>query len=214
MTGEISSAQPPPTGPRPAHRSRMRLLLWQWRRSPLRRPSDRLHAWITLTLALAVLVTAPAAMFAAGSSAQRHYQSTAQHEAFTRTQRPATLTRDAPRHPEPGSDEAKEARYPVPVRYTDAHGRTRTGKAEVAPSLPAGRTVLIWTDAEGGLTRPPLSTDQVHNHTMGWALLAFFAVPLTGLAAHAVAGRLIHRHNLAQWDAAWARTAPHWTTQL
>ncbi|MFI5662934.1 hypothetical protein [Streptomyces sp. NPDC051684] len=48
---------------------------------------------------------------------------------------------------------------------------------------------------------------------MGWALLAFFSVPLTGLAAHSAATRLIHRHNLSQWDNAWARTAPHWTAR-
>ncbi|MEB8342108.1 Rv1733c family protein [Streptomyces endophyticus] len=213
MTGGNPPAQPPPTDPRAAHRRRLHVLLWRWRRTPLRRPSDRLHAWITLALALAVLATAPAALFAAGDRAHRHYQSTAQHEALTRTQRPATLTHDAPRHPEPGSDEAKEARYPVPVRYTDPHGHTRTGKADVAPGLPAGRTVLVWTDTEGRLTRPPSSTEQIRNHTMGWALLAFLAVPLTGLAVHAATSRLIQRHNLAQWDAAWASTAPRWSTR-
>ncbi|MFJ9174869.1 hypothetical protein [Streptomyces sp. NPDC102360] len=210
MAGEIPSAQPPPAKPGPAHH----LGLWRWRRNPLRRPSDRLQAWVTLALALAVLTTAPTAMFAAGDSAHRHYRSTAEDEARTRTQHPATLTQDAPRHPEPGSAEAKEARYPVPVRYVDPYGDTRTGRADVEPGLPAGRTVLVWTDAEGKLTQPPLSTDQIRNHAMGWALLAFLAVPLTGLAAHAAAGRLINRHNLAQWDAAWARTAPHWNTHL
>lgn len=209
MSGEVPQDQPPPD-PGPVRHSRVRLRLWRWRRNPLRRPSDRLQAWVTLALALAVLTTAPAAMFAAGDSAQRHYRSTAEQEALTRTQHPATLTHDAPRHPEPGSDEAKEARYPVPVRYTDPQGQTRTGRTDVQPGLPAGRTVLVWTDTEGRITRPPLTTDQIRNHTMGWALLAFLAVPLTGLAAHATVTRLVHRHNLAQWDTDWARTAPRW----
>jgi hypothetical protein len=212
MARELPPAQPPPTDPERAHRPRVHCLLWQWRRNPLRRPSDRLQAWVTLTLALAVLITTPAAMFAAGDRAHRHYRSTAQHEALTRSQQSATLTHDAPRHPEPGSEEAKRARYPVPVRHTDPSGTTRTGKTNVEPSLPAGTTVRIWTDADGKLTEPPLTAEQVRNHAMGWALLAFLSVPLTGLAAHAATSRLIHRHNLGQWDTAWARTAPHWTT--
>ncbi|MFF3492864.1 hypothetical protein ACFYWS_16065 [Streptomyces sp. NPDC002795] len=199
------------TQPRHPHRHPR---MWRWRRNPLRRPSDRLQAWVTLVLAIAVLTTAPAAMFAAGDSAHRHYRSTAEHEVRTRTQHPATLTHNTPRHPEPGSDEAKEARYPAPVRYTDRHGHTRTGKTAVEPGLPAGRTVLVWTDTEGRLTRPPLTTEQIRNHTMGWALLAFLAVPLTGLAVHAATSRLMDRHHLARWDTAWARTAPHWNTHL
>ncbi|MET8473673.1 hypothetical protein ABZY90_17545 [Streptomyces sp. NPDC006422] len=210
MTGKIPPAQPPPADcPPPRRRPHPHRFLWQWRPNPLRRPSDRLQAWITLVLALAVLVLTPAATHAAAQAARDHYRALAQQQALTRTEQSATLTHDAPRHPEPGSDEAQEARYTVPVRYADADGNIRTGRADVQPGLPAGRTVRVWTDPHGKLAPPPLTTEQVRNHTLGWALLTFLAVPLTGLAAHKVTGRLIHQHNLNQWHTAWVHTARH-----
>ncbi|MFF9266866.1 hypothetical protein ACF1G3_07780 [Streptomyces rochei] len=211
MAGEIPRAQPPPAEPDPVRDAHPYVLLWQWRRNPLRRRTDRLRAWIALGLALFVLLAAPAAMYAVGDTVHRHYRSTAEHEARTRDQRPAVLVHDAPRHPEPGSDEARETRYPVEVRFTGPDGAVRTGTTDVEPGLPADSTVLVWVDAAGEITGPPLTADEIRSRTMGWALLAFLGVVLAGLAAHGVAGRVLHRRNLAGWDAAWADTARRWT---
>ncbi|MFE0810620.1 hypothetical protein ACFW4M_22225 [Streptomyces sp. NPDC058794] len=210
MAGETPRAQPPPPDPVPG--GDPRLLLWRWRRNPLRRRTDRMRAWIGLGLVLAVLLAAPGAMYAAGDTAHRHYRSTAEHEARTRDHRPAVLVHDAPRHPEPGSDEARETRYPVKVRYTGPDGTTRTGKTDVEPGLPADSTVLVWVDAAGELTEPPLTTGQIRSRTMGWAILAFLGVVITGLAVHGVTGLVLHRRNLVEWDAAWADTAPRWSS--
>ncbi|MFC8098963.1 hypothetical protein [Streptomyces sp. NPDC057363] len=209
MAGEIPPAQPPPAAPDPGRHPH--LLLWQWRRNPLRRRTDRLQAWVALGLLLAVLVGAPAAMFAVGDAAHRHYRGVAEHESETRDHRPAVLMYDAPRHPEPGSDEAKETRYAVKVRFTGPDGRTRTGETDVEPGLPAESTVLVWVDGAGKITEPPLTAEQIRSRTMGWAILAFLGVVLTGLAAHAVTGLVLRRRNLAGWDAAWAATAPRWS---
>ncbi|CAL9410352.1 Rv1733c family protein [Streptomyces sp. enrichment culture] len=211
MSSESPQAQPPSAVPGAAPVRHPYLLLWRWRRNPLRRPSDQLGAWISLGLVLAVLVAAPAAMWGVGDSAYRHYRSTAEHEARSRDHRPAVLTHDAPRHPEPGSDEAKKARYPVPVRYTGPDGVSRTGTTEVQPGLAADSTVLVWVDAQGRLTEPPLTAEQIRSRTMGWAILAFLGVGLAGLAAHAATGLVLRRRNLAGWDAAWADTAPRWS---
>ncbi|MDG9694886.1 hypothetical protein QC281_32855 [Streptomyces sp. DH17] len=209
MAGETPRAQPPPPDPAPGRDPH--LLLWRWRRNPLRRRTDRVQAWIALGLVLAVLSAAPAAMYAVGDTVHRHYRSTAEHEARTRDHRPAVLVHDAPRHPEPGSDEAKKARYPVEVRFTGPDGTTRTGETDVEPGLPADSTVLVWVDATGEITGPPLTADQIRSRTMGWAILAFLGVVLTGLAVHGVTGLVLHRRNLAGWDAAWADTAPRWS---
>ncbi|MDN3247049.1 hypothetical protein ACFW4O_28385 [Streptomyces mutabilis] len=209
MAGETPRAQPPPPDPPPGRDPH--LLLWRWRRNPLRRRTDRVQAWIALGLVLAVLSAAPAAMYAVGDTVHRHYRSTAEHEARTRDHRPAVLVHDAPRHPEPGSDEAKKTRYPVEVRFTGPDGTTRTGETDVEPGLPADSTVLVWVDATGEITGPPLTADQIRSRTMGWAILAFLGVVLTGLAVHGVTGLVLHRRNLAGWDAAWADTAPRWS---
>ncbi|MFC9915712.1 hypothetical protein [Streptomyces sp. NPDC059862] len=205
MAQRIPPAQPPPE-------ELPRLLLWRWRRNPLRRRSDLAQTWIALGLFLTVLATTPAATFLVGDGAYRHFQQTARHEAGTRHDTLAVLVQDAPRHPEPGSDEAKETTYPVTVRFTDPHGQTRTAKTDVEPGLPAGDTLRVWISDEGKITDPPLTPEQVRSRTMGCALLAAMAVPLIGAALYGYAGRRLERRNLAAWDKSWAQTAHRWTT--
>ncbi|MEW2075291.1 hypothetical protein ACH4FA_21705 [Streptomyces sp. NPDC017966] len=205
MAGETPPAQPPP-GPPP------RPPLWRWRHNPLRRRTDTLQAWFGLGALIAVLAVAPVAAVLVGDTARRHYEDTARHQNLTRYETDATLVRDAPRHPEPGSDEEKKTRYPVEVRVVTREGRTRTARAEVQPGLTAGNTVRVWVTADGEVTDPPLTRKEVRSRTLGWALLAAIGVALTGAAAHALTGLALRRRNLADWDTAWAETAPRWTT--
>ncbi|MER5603473.1 hypothetical protein [Streptomyces sp. NPDC002265] len=188
------------------------VLLWRWRRNPLRRRTDVVEAWIALGLLLAVTAATPVAMFLVGDAAYRHHRQTARHEAAVRHHIPAVLVHDAPRHPEPGSPEAKMTRYPVTVRFTDPHGHTRTATADVEPALRTGDEIRVWVGEEGQITEPPLSAEQIRNRTMGAAMAAALAVPVIGVAAYGCAARRLERRNLAQWDTAWARTAPRWTT--
>lgn len=205
MAGPLPPAQPPPAPPaRPA--------LWRWRRNPLRRGTDAFQAWLGLTVLLTVLALAPVAAVLAGNAARGHYEDVARHQDRTRYQTEATLIEDAPRHPEPGSDEEKYTRYPVDVRVVTPDGRTRTTQAEVHPGLTADNTVRVWITADGRATDAPLTSEEVRSRTMGWALLAAVSVVLTGAAAYAVAGFVLRRRNLARWDTAWAETAQRWTT--
>ncbi|WP_053846557.1 hypothetical protein [Streptomyces sp. NRRL B-24085] len=198
----------PPSHP-PEHLPRV--LLWRWRRNPLRRRTDLAQAWIAVGLFLAALSATPPVAFAVGDTAHRHYEETARHQHATRHHTPAVLLHDAPRHPEPGSDEARKARYPVTVRFTDPRGHTRTAETDVTPALAAGNTVHIWVDTEGKITEASLSTRQVRDGAIGCAVLAAMAVPVLGVAGYSYARRRLERHNLAQWDAEWARIAPRWT---
>lgn len=208
MDGPIPPAQPPPEEPpRVPH-----TLLWRLRRNPLRRRADLVQAWIAVGLFLAVLTATPAAVVLVGDSARRHMERTAKEQADTRHHTTAVLVHDAPRHPEPGSAEEKNTLYPVPVRFTDRHGETRTAEADVEPALTAGNTIAVWVSDEGKVTDPPLTGQEVRDHTMGYTVLAAIAVPILGAAAYACAHRRLERHNLARWGAAWARTAPRWTT--
>lgn len=208
MSGPIPLAQPPPE--EPPHVPYV--LLWRWRRNPLRRRTDLVQAWIAIGLFLAVVTATPATAVLVGDAARRHTEQTARHQAATRHHTTAVLVHDAPRHPEPGSVEAKKTRYPVSVRFTDRHGDTRTAEADVEPALTAGNRIPVWVSDEGKVTEPPLTEAEVRDHTMGYTVLATIAVPLMGAAAYAGAHRRLERHNLAQWGAAWARTAPRWTT--
>ncbi|MFF5158103.1 hypothetical protein ACFY3N_18005 [Streptomyces sp. NPDC000348] len=207
MAGETPPAQRPP-GPPP------RPLLWRLRHHPLRRRTDTLYAWFGLGALVAVLAAAPVAAVLVGDAARRHYEETARHQNLTRYETTGTLTEDAPRHPEPGSDEERRTRCPVEVRVVTREGRTRTTRTEVRPGLTEDSAVRLWITADGEATDPPLTREQVRGRTTGWALLAAIGVALTGAAAHALTGLALRRRNLAGWDTAWAETAPRWTTPM
>jgi hypothetical protein len=199
----------PPAGP-PEELPRLRL--WRWRRNPLRRRTDLAQAWIAVGLFLVVAAATPVAVFLTGDTAYRHHKEIARHQATTRYDTPAVLVHDAPRHPEPGSYEAKKTLYPATVRFTDPAGTPRTAETDVAPALTAGSTVRVWVNADGRITDPPLTMEQVRDRAMGCALLAALAVPLLGAAVHGYVNRRLERHRLARWDTAWAEIAPRWTT--
>jgi hypothetical protein len=203
MPGRIPP--PPPQDPSPVR-------LWRLRRNPLRRRSDLIQAWIGLALALAIPAATLGAVLLAGDTAHRHYTRTAQHQAATRHQTTAVLLEATRRHPEPGSAEARKTLYPAEVRFTDHNGHRRTAKTDVRPALPKGATLRVWVGADGTITDPPLSPDQIRSRAAGWAVVAALGVPATAAAVYGVAGRVIHRHNLVAWDTAWAETAPRWTT--
>ncbi|EGX55010.1 proline rich protein membrane protein [Streptomyces zinciresistens K42] len=203
-----------PVPPSPARQDGLRHRLpWRWPPNPLRRPADVARAWIVLVLAVAVVTATPAAMYLAGSTAYRYHQRIAQEEETTRHRTTAVLVDDAPDRPEPGTPGARQARYPVTVRFTDPQGRTHTGEADAEAGLPAGSEIRVWADGEGRITGPPLSRQQVRDSTMGYVILAALAVPLVAVTVYRYATRRLERRTLAQWDAAWARTAPRWTTQ-
>lgn len=202
MAGEIPPAQPPDPPRDRAPR----------RRNPLRRRTDTLRTWFGLGVLLTVLVLAPVAAVVAADLAHRHYDGVARHQERTRYETTATVLHDVPRHPEPGSDEEKETRYPAEVSVVTREGRTRTTTADVPPGMPADSPLRIWVTTDGEATQAPLTDGDVRSRSMGWALLAALGVVLTGAATHAVARFALRRRDLAAWDAAWARTAPGWTT--
>ena len=203
MSGVTPSGQHEPVHPQS---------LWRWRHNPLRRRTDRIQGWTALALLLLVPVLGLVAAFLVGDAASGHYRALARQQEQTRHLLTATLTHDAPRHPEPGSDEARKARYPVTVRYTAPDGQTRTAETDVLPGLSRGSTIDVWADTGGAMTGAPMSADEIRSRAMGWAVLAFLAVALAGAAAYGAASLGLLRYNLADWEARWARTAPRWTT--
>ncbi|GAA3367183.1 hypothetical protein GCM10017744_078330 [Streptomyces antimycoticus] len=209
----MSGVPPPAQPPDPPHHGLVHpLSLWRWRHNPLYRRTDRLQGRIALAMLLLVPILGLGAMFAIGDAAHRHYRAAAEHQRQTLRLTTAVLTHDAPDHPEPGSAEARENRYPATVRYTDPDGRIRTVETDVLPGLSAGSAVDVWVDVDGAIAEPPMPAEQIRSRTMGWALVGFLTVTLAGAAAYRGVVVVLRRRNLAQWDAKWAETAPRWTT--
>ncbi|MBT2413810.1 hypothetical protein J7I94_25215 [Streptomyces sp. ISL-12] len=174
--------------------------LWRRWRNPLRRRTDRLRTGLGLALLLVVPAALPPAMTWAADRAHRHFSATAEHQERVRHRTTAVLVDAAPRSPAPRPVQAE-------VRYVGLDGGTRTARTAVEPGLPARSTVPVWVTADGRLTEPPMSTDEIRSRTAGWALVAALAVAGTGAAAYGVGALLLQRRNLAAWEAEWAGTA-------
>lgn len=202
MPDPIPRAQPPPI---------RTTRWWRWRRNPLRRPSDLLQALIGFVLAVTVAVTAPVAAWAIGSNVHDKLTAAASEQARTGRHTTAVLLKDSPRHPEPGSAEARQTQYPGKVRYTAPDGTSRTGTTDVNPGLPAGHHVRVWTNAEGKLTKPPMPQDEIRSRAVGSGALAAIAALATGTLVHRLTARVLDQRRMRAWEAAWQQTARRWT---
>ncbi|CAL9393102.1 hypothetical protein SUDANB145_01307 [Streptomyces sp. enrichment culture] len=173
--------------------------MWRRWRNPLRRRTDRLRTRLGLVLLLVVPAALPPAMTWAADRAHRHFSATAEHQERVRHRTTAVLVDAAPRSPVPRPVRAE-------VRYVGSDGGTRTARTAVEPGLPARSTVPVWVTADGRLTEPPMSTDEIRSRTAGWALVAALAVAGTGAAVYGVGVLLLQRRNLAAWETEWADT--------
>jgi hypothetical protein len=99
----------------------------------------------------------------------------------------------------------------VRARWTAPDGTRHTGTIPVPRGATAGRTVMVWVDAAGRLTGPPLRLSQVRGQAALAAMLAPIAAGFVLLCAGALAHGVLGRRRLAAWDADWPATEPQWT---
>jgi hypothetical protein len=185
-----------------------RVWLWRWRRSPLKRRSDTVEAWIVLCgWALALL----GALFG-GRAAADAVERAAEQQRARSQEVPAVLVEDA-KSAGP-ANVTTDHRVWATVRWTAPDGSTHTDQARVAPKTQAGTKVTVWTDQRGVLASEPLSESEVVLHSIASGVLA--AVGAGGVVLGSVWGvRLgLERRRMAQWAAEWERidTRRGWKT--
>jgi hypothetical protein len=191
--------------PRMTGRGRVLRGLWP-DRNPLRRAVDRAEAVVMAGLLAAFLIGAPLVALAAG---QQSYAAglRIQHVQSAWHRVPAVLLAGASSQDYIGYEPL------VLARWTTPSGAQRRGEVYAPSGARAGSTVMVWTDASGRLTGPPLRHEQV----LGQAGLYALAAPaVLGLVLGGV-GLLIHcrldRRRLVAWDADWLATEPRWTSR-
>jgi hypothetical protein len=137
-------------------------------RNPLRRAVDRVEAVLMAGLVAAFLIGAPLVAVAAGqwSYAVGLRVERAQQSAWHQV--PAVLLADAPSRGYAGYTPQ------VRARWTARNGTQRSGDVDAPAGARAGRTVLVWADASGRLTGPPLRHGVV---TFGSAWQAWRCLP-------------------------------------
>jgi len=192
-------------------RTRMKnVRFWRWRRSPLRRRSDCLEAWIVLgTWALALL----GGLFTGWTA----WESVADGNASRRAEvHPvaAELTEDAAKTPAVSASGSGSATVWAKVRWTAADGSAHTGTVKVEPGSKAGTKATVWTDRTGRSVPEPATATEA-------TLEAAFAGVLIGTSSGGgvvVCGvllrGLLERRRLAEWEAEWERVGPGWRKRM
>ena len=99
----------------------------------------------------------------------------------------------------------------VPARWIGPDGRYRFGQVSAALGTQAGQTVLVWVDASGRATGPPLLRSQLVSRKLSAEALgpAALAILLLGLAC--LVRWLLNRRRLKAWEMAWTTIGPRWT---
>ena len=176
-------------------------------RNPLRRAVDRVETVFVAGLAAAFLIGAPLVAVAAGqwSYATGLRVERAQQSAWHQV--PAVLLADAPSRGYAGYQPQ------VRARWTARNGTQRSGDVYAPAGARAGRTVLMWADASGRLTGPPLRHDQVRGQVVLTVLLALAVLGWLLAGTGVIARHTLQRRRLAAWDADWRVTEPRWTAR-
>lgn len=189
--------------------------LRRWRHNPLRRRTDLIEAWVALGALLLMIVAVPAIGWISGALTDDAFRRTirAQHEDRHRTE--AVMVREATAATRVASDPEAPAQRdpgrPVIAKWTAPDGSRHTELVRSAPpTLRAGDTFAVWTDAGGRLAQRPADLAVARTH----AVLAGLAVAVGAAGLVEGARRLVvfglNQVRYARLDLAWARAGPDW----
>ncbi|MEU2793698.1 hypothetical protein [Streptomyces sp. NPDC007100] len=187
--------------------------LWRWRRSPLRRTTDLLEAWVALAAAVLIAVGGAGTAWVVGGAAHDallrsvRAQHQERHQVWATAERAAQRAR-VDQGPETSSD--RDAHRRVNARWTAPDGTARSGLVAAPHAVRPGDRFRIWTD-DGGLVVPrPLDESNARAHA------ALGGLGAAALVVAAVEGgrRLVVRRMLARryrrWDQEWERAGQDW----
>jgi hypothetical protein len=174
-------------------------------RNPLRRTLDRVEGVVVAGLAVAFLAGAPLAAVAAGHAAYYYGARTAAAQRASWHQVPAALLATAP------ADGYTGYQPEVRAQWTAPNGTRHTGAVPAPPAAWAGDTVMVWVDATGQQTGPPLQLSQVRSQAVLTAVLAPVVLGMIVLYTGQIAHYLLGRRRVAAWEAEWRATGPQWT---
>jgi hypothetical protein len=73
--------------------------------------------------------------------------------------------------------------------------------------------VVVWVEATGQQTGPPLQPSQVRSQAQLAAIIVPFVLAFILLWTGQLAKNVLDRRRLARWDTDWRATGPPWTRQ-
>lgn len=179
------------------------VVLWRWRRNPLRRRSDVVEAWLGVAAAALVLLVAPVVAFAVAAVTE--------HAALDRAQglRPAAarLVEDAPvtlsRFPGTVGDVS------VPVRWKTSSGASRPGTASVEAGSKAGTVTTVWVDDADRIRPAPPTPARARSQGVALGVGTAVCLCVLVLGGWWTAQVRLDARRRAQWDRSWAEFDAH-----
>ena len=177
--------------------------------NPLRRPVDRLEAWLRLTVLVLILTAIPAAAIMSGQIANHLLGRQAQAQQAADHQVTAVLTQ---RPPATEVDPyVADPQTWVQARWTAPDGQARSGQILAPSGTPAGRKVPLWVNAAGAIVDPPAGHRDVLTGAVMIGVTAGLMLLVVLMGFQAWARRALDRRRLAAWDNDWRATGPLWT---
>ncbi|CAM5276096.1 Rv1733c family protein [Streptomyces canus] len=177
------------------------VLLWRWRRNPLRRRSDVAEAWLGVAAAALLLFAVPALGMVTAAVAEH----SALDEARGLHRTTARLVGDAPAPaPVRFSDPAADDRVSTIVRWTTPSGTFRSGTASVAVGSRAGSPTTVWLDDEVRIHPAPSTPAQARSQAAAFGAAAGAGVGVLVLGGWWIARVRLEVRRSARWDRDWA----------
>ena len=201
----MSNARNPAAGTRPARYAR-RLGLDG---NPLRRPVDKIDAWLRLAVLILILTAVPVTTIIAGRTAGHLFSRQAQAQQAADHLVDAVLTQNAP-----VSSVDPYAAVPdtwTTARWTAPDGTARSGQVLAPIGSFAGGVVPVWVNAAGAVADPPSRHAAVLADVAVTVMLTSMALTGLLLGVRAVADHFLDRRRFRSWDAEWRSIGPLWT---
>ena len=177
-------------------------------RNPLCRSWDRIEAWMTFTVVMTILLSAPLVGWRAGREMYRDDLRTNAWERQHLAQVSAVLLRDV--LATTGGTPAPPAMGVVPTRWTGPDGTVRTGSIVAEVGRKKGDTVILWVDERGLEKGPPGRRSPMLDGILVAVLAAgAVAAGLAGIRRIVIWG--LDRRRLRTWQAEWLIVGPLWS---
>ena len=183
--------------------------LWM-SKSPLRRRTDRIEAWITAALLAMFLIGAPLSWATAGRWVRQN-GALEQHAQQSWHQVPAVLLQSAPALSNFDVRASWNLQVPALARWAGPRGQKMVGRVQVTPGTPVGHTVPVWVDGSGRLTGVPLFHTELVKREIGAEVLAPICLAVALFMVGWLVRLLMNRRRLAGWETGWASIGPRWT---
>ncbi len=179
-------------------------------RNPLRRPIDRLGAFLTVALMIFALLSVPAAP-AVGIAV---YSAKSQESAMVLASRhavPATLA-DTPQ-PQVGNSDSQQqtVEFWATATWTGAAGQPEQARVRVNPASKPGAPITLWVDSAERVGSAPPTQGQMLATAVVAGLAMVVAAQIACLLLIVVVHLIASAVATAQWRRDWEIVEPKWT---